>query len=256
MNLRQCLDMLKTNILYDRSDRVDGTPDWLWSDETLVTYINEAQRRFARLGLVIRDGTSDVTRVTIIGGQIEYTLDPSILAVMSVRFPGDTADLARASHSALDTYTQPDSLYFDAAQLSMRPPGKPLAFATDEYLSGDDYDSMSVVNLRIYPVPLDQFDGAVLQMRVVRMPMEDLTLDNLDAVPEIPRDYHLPMLDWAAYLALRIVDVDGGMPAMADKFAASFNDQVQTARRDTMRKLFAPAPWSFGRNGFSWESWP
>lgn len=254
MNLQQCLDMLKNNILYDRSDRVEGTPDYLWSDATLVSYINEAQRRFARLGLVIRDGTSDVTRVTVKAGQTEYPLDPSILAVMSVRFPGDTADLARAGHGVLDTYTQPDSLYFDAAQLSMRPPGKPLAYATDEYLSPDDYDSASVVTLRIYPTPLPQFDGAVLQMRVVRLPLDDLTTANMAAVPEIPRDHHLEMLDWAAYLALRIVDVDGGMPGRAAEFKSTFEENVEKAARNAKRKMFTPAPWGFGRNGFSWES--
>lgn len=253
MNLQQCLDMLKSNILHDRSDRVAGTPDWLWSDATLITYINEAQRRFARLGLVIRDGTSEVTRVTLVEGQTEYPLDPSILAVMSVRYPGDTADLARTGHAALDTYRNPDNHLFDPSFLSARPPGKPLAYATDEYLSPDDYDSMSVVTLRIFPTPSAQYAGQDIQMRVVRMPLNDLASNNLRAVPEIPRDHHLEMLDWAAYLALRIVDVDGGMPAMADKFKAAFEESVARARNNAMRKLFQPQHWGFGRNGFSWE---
>lgn len=253
MNLQQCLDMLKSNILYDRSDRVDGTADWLWSDETLVTYINEAQRRFARLGLVIRDGSTDVTRVTLIEGVNQYALDPSVLAVMSVRYPGDNADLARGGHNAFDSYRQPDAYYFDPSMMSTRQPGKPVAFSTDEQVSPDDYDSASVVTLRIYPVPAAAQDGQVLQLRVVRLPLEDLTLSNMQAVPEIPRDHHLEMLDWAAYLALRIVDVDAGMPGRANEFRASFDDAVAKARNNLMRKVFAPAQWSFGRDSFSWE---
>lgn len=245
--------MLKNNILYDRSDRVAGTPDWLWSDETLIAYINESQRRFARLGLVIRDGSSDVTRVTLQTGVNIYALDPSILAVMSARYPGDNADLARGGHNAFDTYRKPDPYWFDPSMLEQRGPGKPLAYSTDEQVSGDDYDSQSVVNLRLYPVPDVAQNGQVLQLRVVRLPLDELTSANLNAVPEIPRDHHLEMLDWAAYLALRIVDVDAGMPSRAMEFKAMFEENVAKAKNNFLRKTFAPAQWSFGRDNFSWE---
>jgi len=140
MTLSELLTELRTNILYDRSDRVAGTPDYLWSDATLIRYINEAQNRFARLGLVIRDGqTPDATEVMIRTGVTEYALHPSVLAVISAKMPGDTADLARAGHSAFQTYRQPDPYFFDPAQLSTMPPGKPLAYGTDEYLGSDDY---------------------------------------------------------------------------------------------------------------------
>jgi hypothetical protein len=253
MNLQQCLDMLKNNVLYDRSDRVAGTPDWLWSDETLCTFINEAQRRFARLGLIIRDGSSDVTKVTLTAGVSLYPLDASILGVMSARYPGDNADLARAGHSAFDTYRTPDGRWFDPSVMEQRSPGKPLAFSTDEMISPDDNDSASVVTLRLYPVPAADQTGKVLQLRVVRLPLDDLTINNMNAVPEIPRDHHLEMLDWAAYLALRIVDVDAGMPNRALEFRASFDDSVQKARNNLLRKTFTPAQWSFGRDAWSWE---
>jgi hypothetical protein len=32
-----------------------------------------------------------------------------------------------------------------------------------------------------------------------------------------------------------------------------FERHVEAARKDTLRKLFAPHFWGFGRNGFSWE---
>jgi hypothetical protein len=252
VTLQQLLDMLKDNILHDRSDRVAGTPDYLWSDATLVAYINEAQRRFARRGLIIRDGSSSVTRVNLKTGVDEYPLDPSVLAVMSAKVQGDKADLGRAGHAALDTYRVPDTYFFDPSQLSSMPDGKPLAFATDEYLSTDDYDSVGAVTLRVYPTPSAAYNGQTINLRVIRMPIEDLTTANMSAVPEIPVDHHLEMLDWAAYLALRIVDVDGGMPALAERFKASFEENVKLARDNAMRKLFAPAPFGFGRNGWSW----
>lgn len=254
MRLSDLLTELRENILHDRSDRVAGSPDYLWSDATLVRYINEAQRRFARKALVIRDNTTpDITQVTLQTGVSEYTLHPSVLAVISAKVSTDQADLARAGHSAFNTYRQPDPYFFDTSALTTLPPGKPLAYSTDETLGLDDYDSVSAVVLRVYPTPSAEFNGTVIKLRVVRLPTCDLTTNNLNAVPEIPQDHHLEMLDWAAYLALRIVDIDGGAPARAAEFRASFEAHVKEARDAAMRKLFAPAQWGFGRNGFSWE---
>lgn len=254
MNLGELLSELRDNILHDRSDRVAGTSDWLWSDATLVRYINEAQKRFARRGLVIRDGvTPDVCQIILGAGQNVYNLHPSILAVISARRDGDNADLKRAGHAAFDTYSSPDPYYFDPAQIDQLPPGKPLAFSTDEYLAGDDYDSMSVTTLRLYPTPSAEYAGTTLRLRVIRMPLEELVPTRLKAVPEIPQEHHMEMLDWAAYLALRIVDVDAGMPQRATEFRISFDDHVKNARNAAMRKLFSPLQWGYGRNGFTWE---
>lgn len=250
MTLQELLDELKLNILHDRSDRVDGTPDWLWSDATLVRYIDQAYRRFARRTLCIRDNTMSVTLQT---GVNQYALDPAVLGIISAKLSTDVADLARAGHAQFDTYHMPDTYFFDPSQLSSTPPGKPLAFSTDETIGVDDYDSVSVVVFRVYPVPSADYNGAQIKLRTVRMPLDHLTPTNMSAVPEIPEDHHLEILDWAAYLALRIVDVDGGMPALGDKFKATFEENVALARNNTMRKIFTPMQWGFGRNAFSWE---
>ena len=133
-------------------------------------------------------------------------------------------------------------------------PGAPVAYSTDEGVSDFNSDSVSQVVLRVYPAPSATQAGSVVKLRVLRKPIEELRLTNGGAVPEIPEDHHLEMLDWAAYLALRIVDDDAGSPARAKEFAASFDAHVTNARKLVMRKLFAPQPWGFGRGGFSWES--
>lgn len=254
MTLQELLDELRQNILHDRSDQIAGVSDRLWSDETLVRYINEAQRRFARLGLVLRDGTTpEVTEVTLETDQDTYLLHPSVLGVISARFSTDTGDLARAGHAAFGTYQRPDNTYFDPAFLEAMPPGKPLAYSTDEEIGVDDYDARSNVSMRIYPKPSVQYNGTTLKLRVVRLPLENLTTNNLHARPEIPESHHLEILDWAAYLALRIVDVDAGNPGRAHEFREMFDRHVAQARREALRKLFTPLMWGFGRNGFSWE---
>ena len=255
MRLGDLIEELRCNVLHDRSQQVSGASDYLWSDETLIRYIGEAQRRFARRSLCIRDkNTPQCCQFETVVGQDEYPLDPSVIAVLSVRMAGDKADLARAGHAALDTYHTPDAYFFDPNQLSALPDGKPLVFATDETLVENDYGSMGVVSLRLYPVIGADYGGVTATMRVIRLPLAPLTCDDLDAVPEIPRDYHLDMLDWAAYLALRVVDLDMGDPARAQEFKKAFEEHVEEARKENMRKLFAPMQFGFGRSGWSWST--
>jgi hypothetical protein len=253
MKLGDLLSELRLNILNDRSDRVDGDSDYLWTDESLVRYINEAQRRFACRSLVIRDATTpEVVDVVLETGVTEYQLNSAVLAVISAKLEGEQTDLGRAGHSILNRSNQPADVNWDIAIQSNTQPGKPVAFATDEQLVEDDGGSISAVTMRVFPAPSADYNGQKIKLRVCRKPLNDLVLNNLEAVPEVPDDHHLDMLDWAAYLALRIVDQDAGNRTRAQDFAASFEGHVQYARTMVMRKLFAPMPWGFGRNGWAW----
>ena len=254
MDLADLLLELRENILHDRSDRVSGSADYLWTDATLVRYINEACRRFARRGLVIRDGSNvEATQITLKTGIEEYALHDSVLGVISARAAGDTNDLTRTGHATLDTYQLPDTVFFDPNAVAKLPPGKPLAFTTDEFLSTNCDDSTAAATLRIYPAPSATYNDTKVNLRVVRLPIENLTVDDMTAKPEISEEHHIEMLDWAAYLALRIVDDDVGAPKRAEEFRNSFEVHVQDARKVAMRKLYVPQTWKFGGNGFGWE---
>lgn len=253
MDLGELLDELRAGILHDVSNQIAGvTSDQLWTDKRLVRYINEAQRRFARRSLVLRDGsTPDCCQVQMVAGQTLYPLHTSVIGVISAKYTGDNTDLARAGHAALGTYRLPDTFFFNPTGLANLPPGKVLAYSTDEEISANDYGSFNRVTLRVYPQPSSDYVG-IVNLRVARVPISRFNVTNTDVYPEVPEDYHLDMLDWAAYLALRIVDNDAGDDERADKFAKSFEDHCVTARKEVMRKLFTPAPWGFGQNGFSY----
>lgn len=256
MNLQNLVDELRNNILFDRSDSTSGDPDKLWSDATLVRYINEAQRRFARRAFVIRDATTPETcNVALVAGQTDYVLHPAVLAILSARLEDTRVDLARFGHTDFATNTSPAAMLWDPGAVTM-PSGRTLAFATDEQLSEDDDGTISVVTMRVYPEPRAADAGTIIKLRVVRLPLDDLTASSMSAVPEIPIDHHLDMLDWAAYLALRIMDVDAGNIARAEKFAASFEAHVHAARNLVLKKLFSPQQWGFGRGGWSWGNLP
>lgn len=261
MNLGELLTELQQNMLHDRSSQVSGSgSDQLWDPETLVRYINQAQDRFARESECIRDfQTPAVCAITTVVGQNFYPLHPSVIGVMSCRNigAGDNADLARTGHSNLDTYQVPDTYFFNPQELSALQPGKPLAWATDEGVSANEEGSMEVMNLRLYPNVGAGYGGSTIQLRVVRRPINKLTLRNLRGVPEIPSSYHLDMLDWAGYLAIRYADLDiagtDQLIRMRD-FKSSFNDTIERVKTQLKRKVFAPAIWGFGRNGFSYTN--
>ena len=255
MNLGELLYELQNNMLHDRSDAVPGASDQLWDQKSLVRYINEAQDRFCRETELLRDfSTPEVVQVQTVVGQEFYPLHRSVIGVMSVRNTADNCDLARSGHSNLDTYIVPDNYFFNPNDLSRLPPGKPLAFTTDEGMTSSDAGSFEIVNLRIYPLVGATY-ASMLNLRVVRKPLRRFNLDNLEAIPEIPSSYHLDMLDWAAYLAIRYADLDiagvDQLVRMRD-FKASFDDTCLRVKTQLKRKVFAPATWAFGRNGFSY----
>lgn len=252
MTLRELLNLLRGPILNDRSDRTSGTSDYLWTDETLITYINEAQRRLAVKGLVLRDATSDeATKITLVAGQSAYVLHESVIAVLSAKNSTQDADLNRVGHSVLAAYRAPSDNWIDPGAFSGLPAGATLAYSTDEGLQAVDSDSLTQIALRVHPVPSTAEAGNVIRLRVVRKPLDKLVA--LSDIPEVPEDHHIEMLDWAAHLALRIVDDDAGSSTRAKEFRASFEEHVKEARTNVLRKLFTPVDWGFGRGGFSWS---
>ena len=251
MNLQDLLSELRLNILNDRSMRVSGTSDYLWTDITLVRYINEAHRRFAVRSLVLHDAsTPEVTNITLKTGVGDYPVHQAVLSILSAKLPDSSRDLIRTGHSALGV-SRTDTDSWDPTPL-LNAPGRVLAFTTDEQVTTDDSDSLSAISMRVFPIPDVTMNNVVLKLRVVRKPLEPLQIGALQAVPEIPEDHHLNMLDWAAYLALRIVDHDTGDAKRAGDFRNSFESHVQDARKEVMRKLFAPKTNGFGKNGWVW----
>lgn len=255
MNLTTLLAELRENILHDRSDRVSGQSDRLWSDETLVRYINEAQKKFARQSYALRDATTAaVCEVTLATDTATYSLHPSILHVISGQLTGDTGDMIRTGHDALSVYrTVVDDRVFDVNAFPATVTGKPLAFSTDEAFAVTSGVS-SKVQLRVYPTPSSDYNNVKINLRVIRLPLVDFTTTSTDTqFPEIPDQYHMDMLDWAAYLSLRIADDEAGDQKLAERYASTFEANTKKAMHDALKQMFAPRRWGFGRAGFAWE---
>lgn len=252
MNLRDKLDELRNNILRDRSGLIAGDNDTLWDDKTLLRYIKDAEHKFARQALVIRDSTTaEYCRITLKTGVITYPLDKLVLGVLSAKYDVDTSDLRRAGHTVLNQNSPPESLTFDVNTLSSLTPGRPLVFYTDETLV---YANSGGVTLSVYPAPSAAENNKIIYLRVFRLPATDYSKKGLstDTCGEIPEDYELDVLEWAAYRAQRNYDADGASASSADSHKVRFDASVKEALKETRRKLFAPMTQMHGANGFSW----
>lgn len=229
MNLQALLDELRGNILRDVSDALGGASDKLWTDETLVRYINEGYRRFCRRTLLIRDATTPgVTQIVLVAGVDRYELHEDVLSVLTARIQGNAYDLRKTTHDSLAGAVGNS----DLAVMVIAPmvDQEPRWFAMDEENR----------ILRVSPNVGTAFDGRILQLRVARMPAAVLTTADLTAELEVSEDYHLDILEWAAYRALRNHDVDVENIGKATSHKNRFNEAVDEAEKDSRRAMFAP----------------
>lgn len=250
MTLEELLRELRYNILRDRSDLIQGDTDSLWDDETLLRYIQDAERRFARRAFVIQDATTpQYTQVKLKLNQQNYPLHPTVFGVMSARYALATNQMQQTGRAMLFQSTPPESLSFDPSDLAALPPGAPLAFFTDETLV---YNNQQPVTFSVYPVPSAEADGQLVYLRVLRVPDTCYDKDHLDSYSQIPIDYQLDVLEWAAYRAQRTWDGDAGAPTAAEAHKARFEEAVVEAHNEIRRRKFANMSIAYGTNGWSY----
>lgn len=221
MTLRDLLDELRNNILRDTSTALTSPDDdALWSDATLVRYIRDAEDKFAAQTLCLRDATTPaLTRVTLVAGQDSYQLDRRVLAVYAVNH-GDL-HLGRSSYAS--RFGGNGDLAPAFARTEPGDVGRPHLYYTDRESAA----------LGVYPTPDAAASTTPLVLQVARLPLNPLSASNLDAEPEIPVDYHLDLLEWAAWRALRNHDKDvDGDPA---------NLSIVMARNNAHKKRFEDA---------------
>jgi hypothetical protein len=248
MNLGALLSELRGNVLRDDAELASGPSDHLWSDETLVRYINDAYLRFSRRTLALRDAsTPEVVEVPLDAGVSLYELHASILSVVSARYDVDTNDLMRVGRAIMQNMTPPDPVNFDPSSPAAMTPGRPIAVGTDEAIANG-----GLVSLTVWPAPTSTEAGKLIHLRVARKPLVPFTLDDVEAECELPEEYQIDMLEWAAYRAQNTSDVDGASAA-AEKHRAAFEAAVAEVMRDVRRKMFAPLQFQYGRNGFTWS---
>lgn len=236
MKLSELLEYTAEQYLDDRTELVAGDADSLWSDEFLIRQFNEAQRRLARDAWCIQTfDEPEVGRIVLRTDKPIYDLHPSILRVKYAIPEDQDWPLGRTNDWRLISPRPFAAAPFDINSQSNSTSGRPLAIATD----------VATRQLRVFRTPSAAEDGLRLRLNIVRKAISELSVNDLDAEPEVPEDYHYALCTFAAGKALTLPNVDGQAKADGRELLAEFADEVKRARRDRQRAEMEPSTWGF-----------
>lgn len=198
----------------------DKKAPFLFADEDLIAYLNEAVNEACERARLITDSsTVGLTQIPLVPDVRRYELDPTVIDVVGAAIVSDGAPL----------------------------PGRNLkrigdAWPTRLYTGWADFYSVALkgplLELTIDRAPQDFLPPAVLHLSVQRrplVPMVDLTDE-----PEIPVQMHPDLTYWAAYMAYDTRDNDAGDATKAAtneaRFTAKFGAKIDyNARRKQLR---------------------
>lgn len=192
MNLRELIDRY-------RLDTGDQVRPYLWSDEEITSYANEAEDETCRRAGLLVDSSSELTQLDVSAGDTTAELGEGVIYVRRVRLLSNGQGLVPRVSRAMDEEIPG---WEDAS------PATPIVFVPD-WESG---------KLRFWP-PFAAAD--TLRLTVVRTPSRPMCADS-DS-PEIPRRYHAGLLNWMKHLGYQKQDADTFDAAKASRFEERFS---------------------------------
>lgn len=207
-------------LAYVRRDLIrDSAQPYLFGDDLVMMYLNEAEQVMAEETYCLSDDTSEATVLNIGPGQSEYDLHESVLHVYSATIDGDNFPLSNFTHRRVVTN-------------SLTVTGRPTAYNLDE----------SQNTITFHPTPDDEL---TVLLRVARLPLEDFTTST---EPEIHSRLHMDLCEFAAYRCLALPDADGFNAKAAKEFQASWLRRLVKAKRKYYRLRHGTA----GRAAVNW----
>ena len=203
-----------------RSEMADGAAPFLWSDEEVVSYLNDAVQEACERAFLIEDSaTPAVCTIALQQGVDTYPLHPSVLQIKRLVCSGRV--LQEVSIEALDE----SGGGWDTRQ------GQPQAFIFEQATG------LLPPSLRLVPAPA-QAGGMALT--VYRGAIAPLDADRDSEKPEVPERFHARLKGWVyrcAYLKQDAETLDKSKAREHEAgFEASFGPRqdanVQRKQRD------------------------
>ena len=201
MNLLGLVTFLRTNLLDDRggigvswttiTENDDSAFQLRWTNEELVSNINEAILQVYRRTSPIKD----IMSLALTGNVDTYLLPSHITKITLVKREDDKS----VTEKSLDeVWNLP------------RKTGEVLYYSTD----------INTNNIRFYPVPAIAQN---LTLLVYRDPILPLSWTSPTDTPELRAAYHIPMLNYAAYLSYLKDEANANDPNRAAIFLDKFD---------------------------------
>ena len=192
-----------------RQELADTVEPYLWSDEELLTYLNDAQTMLARKTDGIPDASTPVvTQLAITPGVEWYPLHAKVL---KVRTAARLSDGGRLEVLTPET-AERNGVRFNGTQGPVR-------------VAVQGFEDRK---LRVWPIPSV---ADTLSLAVFRTPLKSL----LDADPEVAEHHHIHLLLWARSRAYLKQDAETFDKGRADDFEARFRAYCDEVVREQSR---------------------
>lgn len=198
-----------------RASSNDTTTPYLWSDDQVIPWLNEAVDEACIRGRLIQESDNPtICQIAVVAGTSSYALHPSLYELEYVAFKR-TGDLARnklgvTSIEELDAYL---------------PEWREL---TDEPAHVIQKDK----SIRIVPTPVE---AGTLYLEGYRLPLAHMAI-NTDT-PEIYHAHHKHLVHWALYRGFSVPDADAFDPARAEQALARFTQYFGIRPDSDLRRL-------------------
>lgn len=198
MNLGQLISQF-------RVDTRDDQARYLWTNDEITGYANEAVDEACRRSRMLVDSSSIASEASLGVGESEIELHDSVIYIKRVRIVGGSV-------------LRPCVM----ADMDERIPGWEESTASTPSVFVPDWESGK---LKVWPPSSTSID---LKMTVIRVPMDEMESD--DDEPEIPSRYHRALLDYMKFIGYQKQDADtmDAVKSMKfeERFAAEFGPPV------------------------------
>lgn len=195
-----------------REEMNDVERPYLWSDNLLYRYLNDAQEMFCRLTEGIEDSsTPEICRLSVVAGTDWYPISRKILKVreainVATGRPVGIVNMEKASEKGV---------------LFNGNPGPLKLFVT----------GLEKHKLRAWPMPNQP---ETIELRVFRLPLVTIT-DDGDQELEIDEQHHLSLLLWVKHRAYGKEDAETFDRRKSDEFERRFYAYCAEAMKEQER---------------------
>lgn len=190
-----------------RNRTQDVAAPYLWSDEEIVEYADDAQNEACRRAHLLIDSRSEVSTAAITAGDPVAEIDSRVISIRRARRGSDSMPVRRMSVRDMDQQLP--------GWEGVTSPSHPSVFLPD----------WETGVARLYPPPLIDDE---LKMTVVRLPLAPITDESVAL--EIAPQYHRALLDWMLYRGYSKADpetLDTAKAKAAEaKFEAEFGEKT------------------------------
>lgn len=190
-----------------RSELADVAEPYLWADDEVFHYADEAQKKFCRLTDGIADaGTPAVTQVAVTAGNPWVSMSPLIRKI-------------RGINGADGRYIDPEN-YEDFQKRGIKLNAR--TGVPEILILG-----MQENKARVYPVPVAD---ETLELLVYRLPIK--ALDDFDQKIEIAEQHHTALLLWMKHMAYSKQDAETFDKTKAAEFEVAFEKYCYNAQKE------------------------